>query len=405
MQVTDSTPTRRHHFVFILVTLFFWASLYTYVPILSPYLDHLGATYSFAGLVLGSYGFVQILLRLPLGIASDRMKVRKPFIMLGMLSTTLSCICFAMDGHLGWALAGRIVSGIGASTWAAFTVLYASYFSRDQATRAMSLISLLTASGQLVGMGVSGYLVKEWGWTSTFWVGSVIGAAGLIISLGIHEPKEGISREPIQWSNLYRVMKEPLLLKVSTLSILAHSILFITMFGFTPSHAMALGADELGLTLLVFAFMLPHAVSNYISGRFLAPRYGSWTLVIIGFILSALCTTAISLADSLTVLVVTQVCNGFFQGICFPLLLTLAIDKIDREKQATAMGFYQAVYAVGMFAGPFVAGWINEWGGLKSGFYFAGALGVAATILAIIWSRAEMKLSAAQARKRNVTVT
>lgn len=403
MQANDSMPTRGHHLVFIIVTLFFWASLYTYVPILSPYLDHLGATYSFAGFVLGSYGFVQIVLRLPLGIASDRMKVRKPFIMLGMFSTAISCVCFAMGDHLGWALAGRIISGIGASTWAAFTVLYASYFSPEQSTRAMSLISLLTACGQLVGMSVSGYLVKEWGWTATFWVGSVIGAAGLFLSMGIYEPKEGISRKPIELKDLSQVMKEPLLLKVSVLSILAHSVLFITMFGFTPSHALTLGADEMDLTLLVFAFMIPHAISNYISGRVLAPRIGSWNLVLTGFILSAVCTTAISMVNSFSLLVVTQMFNGFFQGLGFPLLLTLAIQKINREKQATAMGFYQAVYAIGMFAGPFIAGWINEWGGLQSGFYFAGVLGAAATILTLVWSRAEARISARQRRNRDAT--
>ncbi|OXM88234.1 MFS transporter [Paenibacillus rigui] len=381
-------PARGQHLIFIAVTLMYWASLYTYVPILSPYLDHLGASYAFAGLVLGSYGFIQIVLRLPLGIASDRMKARKPYIMLGMLTTTISCICFAWGEHLGLALSGRIISGIGASTWAAFTVLYASYYSQEQATRAMSLISLLTASGQLMGMSVSGYLVKTWGWSSTFWVGGAIGAAGLLLSIGLKEPKGGAAREPIRFKDLLSVMKEPLLLKVSLLSILAHSVLFITMFGFTPSHALALGASEMDLTLLVFAFMIPHAFSNYISGKVAAPKLGSWTVVLLGFVVSALCTVSISLVTSFHWLLVTQVLNGFFQGLHFPLLLGLAIQHIKQEKRATAMGFYQAVYAVGMFAGPFLAGWLNEFGGLKSGFYFAGLLGLAASVLTVRWGRA-----------------
>jgi len=401
MNEKQAMPSRRHHFIFILVTLFYWASLYTYIPILSPYLDHMGATYSFAGLVLGSYGFVQIILRLPLGITSDRMKVRKPFIMIGMIGTTISCLCFALGGHLGWILTGRLISGIGASTWAAFTVLYASYFSQEQATRAMSLISLLTASGQLIGMSVSGYLVKEWGWNSTFWLGSIIGTAGLLASFFIFEPKQAVSRKPIELKDLVQVMKEPLLLKVSVLSILAHSILFITMFGFTPSHALALGASQLDLTVLVFAFMVPHAFSNYISGRWLAPKFGSWNLVLIAFLFSAACTTAISMVSSFSGLVITQMLNGFFQGIYFPLMLTLAIQKIHPQKQATAMGFYQAVYAVGMFAGPFLAGWINEWGGLRSGFYFAGLIGVVAFVLTFVWSRVELKSAKTRLKRQD----
>jgi predicted MFS family arabinose efflux permease len=389
INANTSTPSRGQHLIFIIVTVCFWASLYTYVPILSPYLDHLGASYSFAGLVLGSYGLVQIGLRLPLGIASDRMKVRKPFMMLGMLATTLSCLCFALGEQMGWALAGRIVSGIGASTWAAFTVLYASYFRQEHMTRAMGLISLLTASGQLFGMSISGYLVEEWGWSSTFWVGGCIGVFGFLVSIGIREPKESISLQPIRLSGLLQVMKEPLLLKVSVLSILAHSVLFITMFGFTPSLALTLGANKLDLTILVFAFMIPHALTSFLSGRVLAPRFGSWHIVAVAFIFSALCTVVMPLVSSFSMLVVTQIFNGFFQGLHFPLLLGLVIQHIQPEKRATAMGFYQAVYAMGMFAGPFMAGWLNEFGGLNSGFYFAGLLAFVAAALTWLWKKAE----------------
>jgi MFS family permease len=211
--------------------------------------------------------------------------------------------------------------------------------------------------------------------------------AGLLLSLFIREPKEGVSRTPIQFKDLVTVMKEPLLLKISLLSILAHSVLFITMFGFTPSHALNLGASELDLTWLVLAFMVPHAVSSFISGRALAPRYGSWTIVIVGFLCSAVCTAAIPLVPNYSWLLVTQVFNGFFQGLHFPILLSLAIQSVKLEKRATAMGFYQAVYAVGMFAGPFLAGWLNDFGGLKSGFYFASLLSFSATFLTWYWGK------------------
>ena len=42
------------------------------VPILAPYVEYSGGTLSVAGIVLSAYGFAQILLRIPVGIASDR---------------------------------------------------------------------------------------------------------------------------------------------------------------------------------------------------------------------------------------------------------------------------------------------------------------------------------------------
>ncbi len=342
-------------------------------------------SYTWIGIVLGSYGFTQIVLRLPLGIASDRMKKRKPYVVIGMLTVSLSCVCFAMGEQLEWALAGRIMAGIAASTWVAFTVMYAGMYAKEQATRAMGTISLLIAAGQLLGMAISGMLVDAGGYGLTFKMGAGIGLLGFALSFFLKETQGEPSRPAMSYSDLWPVMKDRLLWKVSMLSILAHCVLFITMFGFTPSYAIYLGADEVGLTVLVLAFMIPHALTAYMSGRVFAPRFGAWQIVFTGFLVSALCSAATSLVPGFALLVITQALNGAVQGLHFPLLLGLSIEHIEEEKRATAMGFYQAVYAIGMFAGPFVAGSLNEWGGLKSGFYLAGVLGLLAAVLTKRW--------------------
>nr|WP_237179331.1 MFS transporter [Paenibacillus sp. MMS18-CY102] len=74
------------------------------------------------------------------------------------------------------------------------------------------------------------------------------------------------------------------------------------------------------------------------------------------------------------------------QGLLFPLLLSLAIREAPISERATAMGFYQAVYAMGMFAGPFVAGWMNDQWGINSGFWLGGAVGIFAAALTYYWS-------------------
>lgn len=398
---------RANHAVFAIVTLLFWASPYVYVPILSPYLEELGASYTIAGIVLGSYGLMQIILRLPFGITSDKLRRRKPFVLLGMLCATLSCVSLASSETVGWALAGRILSGISASTWVAFTVMYAGYYRSNEATRAMGNISLLIASGQLAGMILSGLLVEWGGWLAPFATGGLFGFVGLLLAFLLKEPEERLGGQPMRVGDLLPVMKERLLLKVSTLSILAHGILFITMFGFTPSYALSLGASKAELTWLSAAFMVPHALFAYLSGRYLAPRFGAWNVVLTGLAMSALCSALTPLVADFRLLLATQALNGLFQGLHFPLLLGLAIERIDGDRRATAMGFYQAVYAIGMFAGPFVAGFLNETGGLRSGFYFAGLLGAAAAALALRWKRAAAEASAARIRgnERSKTVT
>jgi len=377
--------SRRDHALFLAVTLFYWISLYMYVPILSPYLESLGSGYGYVGAVLGSYGLMQLIIRLPLGIASDRMRVRKPFILFGLLTGALSCLMFAVFQSLGWAFAARSVSGISASTWVAFTVLYASYFPKHQSTQAMSQISFITVAGQLVGMGLSGYMADRWGYESTFWAGAAAGLLGLAAGLLIKEPKDGIAREPIRLGDIRHVLRESQLRRVSFLSILAQAILYITMFGFTPSQAIRLGAETADLSLLVFAFMIPRGLASYAAGKWLVPRFGNWATMIIGFAGAGLCTACIPLLPSLDALIVTQIFNGWFQGLYFSLLLGMSIEPFDNKLRATAMGFYQAVYSAGMFGGPFLAGWTNEAFGLAGGFFLAGIVAFAATALSLRW--------------------
>lgn len=371
--------------VFTAVTILYWISLYTYVPVLSPYMEDRGYSYSMIGIVLGSYGLVQILVRLPLGIWSDRIGVRKPFIVTGMAATAASCLLFLIPGHWGWSLAARAMAGVAASTWVGFTVLFASYYPKEEATRAMGTISFLTVVGQLSGMAVSGLLAEGFGWNATFVAGAIAGAAGLALAWGIHEPPGNPDRVPMQTKDLAAVVRSPMLWRVSVLSILAHGILFITMFGFTPSQAIQLGADKSSLTLLSVCFMVPHAVTAILSGKRFAPRFGPWNTALAGFAVSTVCTAIIPFVPSFALLCVTQAVNGFAQGLHMPLLLGLAIQEIEPAKRATAMGFYQAVYALGMFTGPFIAGWLNEAYGLAGGFYLGAAIGLFAALLTLVW--------------------
>ena len=82
--------------LFCIVTSLYWFSMYTYVPNLSTYAESLGATHKMVGLILGSYGFTQMLLRIPLGIFSDRINKRKIFINLGILTSLLSALAMGI---------------------------------------------------------------------------------------------------------------------------------------------------------------------------------------------------------------------------------------------------------------------------------------------------------------------
>ena len=179
--------------MFTIVTIMYWTAMYIYVPILSPYLSAQHYSLQYIGMVLGSYGLMQMLVRFPLGIASDRLGKRKPFIILGMLAAALSSLLFLIPGTWIWPLAGRLTAGLCASTWVVFTVLYASYFGAGQTDKAMGHISVMTVAGQMLGMLLSGWLTESYSIHTPFIVGAIVAAAGLILALLLKDPQNTAS--------------------------------------------------------------------------------------------------------------------------------------------------------------------------------------------------------------------
>jgi MFS transporter, DHA1 family, multidrug resistance protein len=396
----NSAISIRDRTLFLVVSFIFWFAHFVYIPTLAPYIESLGGKYTFIGIVLGSYGLMQLFFRFPFGIFSDLMKLRKPFIIIGMLISALSCWAFALTASLGWVLFSRSLAGLAAATWVTFTVLYSSYFSNHEVYRAMGIISFVVVLAQLLGMSLNGYIVNEWGWHAPFWIGGMIGGLGVVLSLFIVERGKGMIREPINLKDLTSAIREPQLLKVSLLSILAHSIIFTTMFGFTPTYALSIGLQASDLSLIVFSFMIPHAIATLFMGKVVVPFLGKWRALGIAYSLSAIFTIVTPLIHTKGLLCLIQGFSGFSLGLLFPLLLGMAIEFIPQQKRATAMGIYQAVYAIGMFAGPFLAGILNTAMGIAAGFYFAGLLGFIATVLSIFWSKNELRDSDKDRGKR-----
>ncbi|WP_019913665.1 MFS transporter [Paenibacillus sp. HW567] len=370
---------------FLIIVFMFWFSSYIYVPVLSPYVEHLGASYVMVGSVLGVYGLMQILFRLPIGIGSDVLNRRRPFIYLGLIASGASCLLFMAGSHPGWALAARAVSGIAASAWVVYSVMFAGYFPKEDAGKAMGMLQFTTVIAQLASMMISGYMVQHWGWNTPFVIGGLVAAAALLLALRLPEQQMEKRESAIQIKDLAGVIKEPLLVRVSLLSVLAHCVLFITMFGYTPNQALNIGASKESLGWLTLAFMLPHAVATLYGSRLFGRLLGDRGTLMLGFAGSALFTLLIPSMPNLAALCATQVGNGFMQGLIFPLLLGKSVSGVAPFKRATAMGFYQAVYAIGMSGGPFVAGWMSAAYGLRGGFWLGGLAAGLAAVLSWVW--------------------
>lgn len=356
------------------VVVIFWAALYLFVPVLSPYAKHLGASLDLIGVVVGSYGVSQFLLRVPTGWLSDRLGRRRPFVALGLVATAVSCVVMALAPSPWYLVLGRGLSGVGATMWVPLSVMLAAAFPPERAVAAMALASFANNLGQILATVSGGWIADQWGWTAPFVAGAVVAGAGLLLLTVVREAP-GQTRAPASLNVLKNVVLNPHLLAVSGLGILVQYTTWVTVFGFTPLHGADLGASGAVLGWLTMFSITGSALAALAADR-LTRRFGHRAVIAAGFAIGAVSTAAIPFTATVPVLFGVQFAGGVGRGLVLPLLMGLSITGVPSERRALAMGVFQSLYAIGMFGGPMVAGALGRWLGLPGAFLTTAAVGL-----------------------------
>ncbi len=378
-------------FVLYFVTAVFWYSTYIYAPVLPTYIKSLGATYLMVGLILGCYGVGQLLLRVPIGIISDRLRKRKIFINLGLLSLVISsCGLFLFSDPL-LILIFRSMSGVASAFWVIFTVLYSSYFDESQATKAVGVLNAFCNGGILFGLLSGGFIVKEFGVKATFLVSLLVAMVGLAASFAISEKK--IERKPAEVKELFMVVKDRNFQIVAVIGVICQFVSFATVYGFTPVVAKNLGASEFQIAMLTALSAMPGVVGSALSGSFFARKFGEKRTMIYGLIIAALACCAIPYSNNMVILSISQFLGGFGTGTVFPLLMGLSIKNVSSDKRATAMGIFQAIYGLGMFMGPTIVGALTDGIGIKWGFITIGAVAMSGLFVVGLYKQSNSSLT------------
>lgn len=379
-----SASRRASIILFAIGTLFYWASLYVYVPILPVYSQSLGASLVVVGLVVAAYGFSQLVLRIPIGLASDRWGRRKPFCVTGLLVASAGSVVLIFAPSPAWLVIGRGIVGISAATWVTITVMFSDWFPSERVPGAMALLTFLSGLAQMISTGVGGKIADVLGWTSPFVAGALLGIVGAAILAIVPEEKSERKAAP-SWTRMMRVGTAPRLLRVSLVGALIQYFFWATTYAFVPVYAHDLGASRTTLGLLTSGALVPYTIAALAVSRRVG-RWGAVPTATIGLALCAVSALVVPGIHDLTLLGISQAVGGLGRGLSMPVLLGLSIQTIAPAEKATAMGVFQAVYAIGMFLGPASAGVIADSLGLTDAFLISALMCVIGLVL-LRWER------------------
>ena len=339
----------KDHINFLATIFCFWFAVYIYSPVFGVYLQSKGFSYSAVGIIIGSYGITQILLRLPLGVLSDYLsKLRKHLLVGGFVASLMSCLFLVYFDSFFMIIIARLLAGITASMWVMATVLYTYYFSANQSAKAMGTLQFVTVATQFVSMAISGYLVGQFGWNSPFWIGAGASVLGIFFAWNIKDVQ--VKNESDVQSKLIphlrMLLTVPRLKMITFLSLIAHAILFITIFGFSPIVAAEIGVSEESFIWLISAFFIPHALASLsLVLTEIDPRYNKAILLnCFGF--TAIFLFFVPFTSSLLSLSLVHFVIGLSLGFIFPLLVDEVVKNSPGHLEIVCDGFFSVILCI-----------------------------------------------------------
>jgi MFS family permease len=343
----------------------YWIALYLYVPTLPTYVQSKSDNLALVGVVLSQYGLWQVVVRLPIGIAADWIGRRKPFILVGFVLAGLGALAMGLAGGVSGLLVGRAITGLAAGTWVPLVVLFSSLFPPREAVRASALLTGIGSAGQVLATVVTGSLNDLGGYPLAFFLAAGAGALAVLILLPARETRRPRRRPSV--GSIGRLVTRRDVLLPAVLAAVSQYANWASTFGFVPILARQLGGTDTTQSVLVSMHIGMLFLGN-LAATAIVGRIGARRLVILSFVFVLLGLGGAALASSLPLLFVAQFCIGLSQGIGYPVLMGMSIEHVVDAERTMAMGLHQAVYAIGMFTGPWLSGILSDAMGIQPMF-------------------------------------
>lgn len=351
--------------------------MYFYVPTLSSYIKTKTSDLALVGIVMAQYGLWQAIARFPLGIAADWIGRRKPFIIAGFALAGLGALWMGLTDSVNGLLLGRALTGLAASVWVLLVVAVNSQFPPEEAVRISALVSGVNSVARMLATSVTGTLNKWSGYPLAFFVAAGTAGLAMLAMVSIREPVRP-SKAPSLGSLGKLIMRRDVLVP-SLLCAVSQFAIWVAPFTFTPILAKNLGASDNTLSLLTSLNIAMVMIGSFATSA-VAKRVSSRWIVVFTFAIIALSMGMLTLAQTLSWVFVAQICFGLAAGIGYSVLMGLSIRDVDETQRATAMGLFQAVYAIGMFAGPWLSGILANGIGIQPMF---GVVGIACLVIGL----------------------
>ncbi|MDO5085979.1 MAG: MFS transporter [Comamonadaceae bacterium] len=337
------------------------------------------------GLAMGAYGLAQAALQMPLGLASDRWG-RKKVILMGLLVFAAGCVAAALADSVQTLALARGLQGAGAIS-AAVTALLSDLTRDEVRTKAMMLVGISIGLTFALSLMIAPPLTAALGGLpGLFWLtaGLALASMGVVAWVTPAEPPRppGVARG--RWADVWL---HPQLWRLDVGVFVLHTVQ-MAMWVVVPGLLVQAGLPKaqhwhLYVPAVLAAFVLT-------GGMMALDRRGYLRGILRGGI-------ALLLAVQLLMLALAPRLPGLWAlGLCLTLFF-LAFNTLEiiqpsllsrlapPASRGAALGQYNALQSLGLFAGGALGGLLLKHGGVMAVFAVTAAL--AALWLLLGWAQ------------------
>lgn len=354
---------RRNIILMNVLAIFYWMSMYAYVPNLPEYATALGADAIVLGTIGGVYGLAQIIIRIPIGIISDKTGKSKSMLVIGSVVLAVSCGILILAGNTGLIIAGRLIAGAAAAWWVIQSAAYADYFDDARQVKAQGILTASANWGKVVASFIGGLLAQFLGVHSIF-IFSFIIAVPCILIPALMKEKTNSAVETKPSANTLRdlipLFRNRDLIVFSAIGILTNILGFAAPILFTSVAAKNLGASSFDLGMLNTIFYLLAGGTSLLAGTKLYKKIGGIHTLAIAFIVTGISCIPVFYHMNLAMIYVMQILMGVGFGIICAAVAGFVILCVPPGQRGAATGIYQSLYGIGILVGPVLVGNITK---------------------------------------------
>jgi MFS transporter, DHA1 family, tetracycline resistance protein len=384
-----SSAAGRILFVIVLIDLIGFGIV---LPLLPGYAAEFSSSETAIGALVASFSLMQFLVAPWWGRLSDRIG-RRPVILIGLASSALSYLLFALARDYWVLLLSRLLAGgLGATVNVAQAYL-ADITPPARRARAMGMIGLAFGLGFIVGPALAA-LTSHAGAS----IPGLTAAAFCGVSLFVgwrylpetREHRPSSPRGPVPWG----VAMPPYM--VMLLSVIAFAVITVVFPLFT-AQVIGFGRRETSMFFVLMG-VSSAVVQGWLLGK-LAPRTGERALMIGGSLLLTLGLALIPVSHSVggggvhwALFLFALVALSAGTGFVWPAAAALLSRTTREEDQGRALGMLHSIASMARVIGPLLIGVVGERGGFEAAFYAGAALALLAALTALLAPRSHVRV-------------